>query len=222
MDHRCHKCGYSIEDGKPFCSQCGAPQIRVAIPEAPAQTLVASGVLPALIHEGEPGFSGVPIGSLQVRWSHAVRPCALAATVAVVLMFLGLNPFVAALGAGFLAATFSQRRSPGTTIRPAMAARLGAFSGLLLFGISTVLETLVVIVLHKGPEIRGEMLDKVQQAAARYPGPQVEPFLEFVKSPGGFAFMMVASLVFGLVAFLILGGLGGVVSAALGRRRDRP
>jgi hypothetical protein len=87
---------------------------------------------------------------------------------------------------------------------------------------STIIETLVVLVLHKGPEIRSELMDKVQQAAARYPGPQVEPFLEFVKSPGGFAFMMVASLVFGLVAFLILGGLGGVVSAALGRRRDRP
>ena len=137
-------------------------------------------------------------------------------------MFLGLNPFVAALGTGFLAATFSQRRNPGSAIRPAFAARLGAFSGLLLFGMSTILETLVVVVLHKGPEIRSEMMDKVQQAAARYPGPQVEPFLEFVKSPGGFAFMMVASLVFGFVAFLILGGLGGAVSAAIGKKRDRP
>jgi len=142
--------------------------------------------------------------------------------VAVVLMFLGLNPFVAALGAGFLAATFSQRRSPGTTIRPALAARLGALSGLLLFGLSTVLETLVVVVLHKGPEIRAEMMEKVQQASARYPGPQVEPFLQFVRSPGGFAFMMVASLVFGFLAFLILGGVGGAVSAAFKGKRNRP
>jgi len=150
-----------------------------------------------------------------------VRPCALAAAVATVLMFLGLNPFVAALGTGFLAATFSQRRNPGSTIRPAVAARLGAFSGLLLFGMSTILETLVVVVLHKGPEIRSELMDKVQQAAARYPGPQVEPFLEFVKSPGGFAFMVIASLVFGLVAFLILGGVGGAISAAFAGRRNR-
>ena len=137
-------------------------------------------------------------------------------------MFLGLNPFVAALGTGFLAATFSQRRNPGSVIRPAVAAKLGAFSGLLLFGMSTIMETLVVAVLQKGPEIRSQMMDKLQQAAARYPGPQVEPFLDFVKSPGGFAFMMVASLFFGLVAFLVLGGVGGAISAAFVGRRNRP
>jgi hypothetical protein len=223
MDHPCHKCGHSIEDGKAFCSQCGAPQIRVATPEAPVELLATAGnAFPSLGQEAKRDLTGVPIGVLPARWSHTVRPCALAAAVATVLMFLGLNPFVAALGAGFLAATFCQRRSPGTAIRPSLAARFGAFSGLLLFGMSTVLETLVVVILHKGPEIRTEMMEKVQQAAARYPGPQVEPFLEFVKSPGGFAFMMVASLVFGLVAFLILGGVGGAVCAALVGKRIRP
>ena len=223
MDHPCHKCGHNIEDGKAFCSQCGAPQIRVTAPEAPVELLTAGGnAFPPLAHQAEPDFTGVPISPLPARWSYALRPCALAASVAVILMFLGLNPFVAALGAGFLAATFSQRRSPTTVIRPALAARLGAFSGLLLFGISTILETLVVVILHKGPEIRSEMMEKVQQAAARYPGPQVEPFLEFVKSPGGFASMMVASLVLGLVAFLILGGVGGAVSAAFTGKRNRP
>jgi|ERR1700676_2516467 hypothetical protein len=223
MDHPCHKCGHSIEDGKAFCSQCGAPQIRVAIAEAPLQSVAAGDDLSvALVHEANSSFPGAPIESLPTRWSHALRPCALAAAIAVVLTFLGLNPFVAALSAGVMSAVFTQRRNPGIAIRPAMAAKLGAFSGLLLFGMSTILETLVVAVLHKGPEIRSEMMDKVQQAAARYPGPQVEPFLDFVKSPGGFAFMMVASLFFGLVAFLILGGIGGAVSAAFVRRRNRP
>jgi zinc-ribbon domain len=223
MDHSCHKCGHSVEDGKAFCSQCGAPQIRVAIPEVPAELIAAGGsALPAVVRETGSDFPSIPLSSVPARWSQALRPCALAAAVAVVLMFLGLNPFVAALGVGFLAVMFSQRHNPGPAIRPAAAARLGAFSGLLLFGASTILETLVVVVLHKGAEIRGEMMDKVQQAAARYPGPQVEPFLEFVKSPGGFAFMMIASLAFGLVAFLILGGIGGAISAALGGRRGRP
>ena len=221
MDHPCHKCGHSIEDGKAFCSQCGAPQIRVAIPEAPVELLAAGGNAYPMVHEVEPPFSSVPLSSLPARWSQAVRPCALAAVVAVVLMFLGLNPFVAALGVGFLAATFAQGRTPATVIRPARAARLGAFGGLLLFGLSTILETLVVVVLHKGPEIRAEMMEKVQQAAARYPGPQVEPFLEFAKSPGGFAFIVIASLVFGLVAFLILGGVGGAISAAFAGKRNR-
>ncbi|MCU1304875.1 MAG: hypothetical protein JWQ87_5159 [Candidatus Sulfotelmatobacter sp.] len=223
MDHPCHKCGHDVEDGKAFCSQCGAPQIRVVLPDVPLEVLAGGATaFPALMHEGEAGITGVPVGPLSTRWAYAMRPCALAASVAVVLLFLGLNPFVAALGAGFLAATFSQRRNIGITIPTALAAKLGAFSGLLLFGVSTLLETLIVVTLHKGPEIRSEMMDKVQQAAMRYPGPQVEPFLDFVRSPGGFAFMMVASLVFGLVAFLVLGGVGGAISAVFQRRRDRP
>jgi|SRR5580704_10369628 hypothetical protein len=223
MDHPCHKCGHSIEDGKPFCSQCGAPQIRVALPEPVVElTPMIDGPVPALDHEVEPGFRGIPASSLPVPWSRIVKPCALAAGVAAALTFLGLNPFVAALGTGSLAVAFSRRRGSGTEIRPAAGARLGAFSGLLLFGMSTILETLAVAVLHKGAEIRSVMMDKIQEAASRYPGPQVQPFLDFVKSPGGFAFMMVASVLFGLVAVLILSGLGGALGAALLGRRDPP
>ena len=222
MDHPCYKCGHTIEDGKAFCSQCGAPQIRVAIADAPAESMAAPDAFSlTLAHDVDSGFPGTP-RSLPTRWSQALRPCALAAAVAVGLMFLGLNPFIAALGAGFLAAAFCQRRSPGLIIRPATAARLGAFSGLLLFAMSTILEALVVAVLHKGPEIHSEMMDKVQQAAARYPGPQVEPFLDFVKSPSGFEFMIIASLFLGLIAFLILGAAGGAISAAFVGRRNRP
>ncbi|MGA8621653.1 MAG: hypothetical protein WB660_24415 [Candidatus Sulfotelmatobacter sp.] len=150
-----------------------------------------------------------------------MKPCALAAAVAVVLTFLGLNPFMAALGAGLLAVTLSRRRGPGTLIRPATGARLGALSGLLLFGLSIFFETLAVAVLHKGAELRSEIMEKIQQAAAHYPGPEVQPFLEFAKSPGGFAFMVVGSLIFGLAAFIALGSLGGALGAALVRRRDR-
>jgi hypothetical protein len=99
-------------------------------------------------------------------------------------------------------------------------ARLGAFSGFLLFGVSTIFETLAVAVLHKGAEIRSEMMDKVQQAVARYPGPEVQSFLDFAKSPDGFAFMMVASVIFGLVVFIILGSIGGALGATFLRRND--
>jgi hypothetical protein len=222
MDHPCHKCGHSIEDGKAFCSQCGAPQIRVSVAEAPVEMAEASDALPSGLHEPAPGFPDVPLSSIPARWSNAIRPCALAAGVAVVLMFLGLNPFIAALVAGFLATSFSQRRSPVSSIRAAAAARLGALSGLLLFAMSTIFETLAVVVLHKGGEIRSEMLDKIQQAAARYPSPEVAPFLDFVKSPDGFTLILMASLAFGLAAFIVLGAVGGAVSAAVAGRRHRP
>ncbi|MGA2413522.1 MAG: hypothetical protein ABSF59_03695 [Candidatus Sulfotelmatobacter sp.] len=221
MDHPCYKCGHAVEDGKAFCSQCGAPQIRVAIAE-PAPDLAASGeAVTALGGEVEAGFTG-PASPVPVTWPHApsqIASCALAAGVAALLMFVGLNPFVAAIVAGFLAVSFARRGST-SGLRAGAGAKLGALSGLLLFGASTILEMLAVVLLHKGAEIRTQMMEKLQQAAARYPGPEVKPFLEFVNSPDGFAIMLVASLIFGLVAFILLSSLGGALSAAFLGRHD--
>jgi hypothetical protein len=221
MDHPCYKCGHTVEDGKAFCSQCGAPQIRVAIAEA-APDLAASGeAVTALGGEIE---SRLPVsaGSLPVTWPRApsqIAPCALAAGVAALLMFVGLNPFVAAIVAGFLAVSFARRRS-ASGLRAGAGAKLGAFGGLLLFAASTILEMLAVVVLHEGAEIRAQIMEKLQQAASRYPGPEVKPFLEFVNSPDGFAILLVGSLIFVLVAFILLSSLGGALSAAFLGRRD--
>jgi len=223
MDHPCHKCGHIVEDGKPFCLQCGAPQIRVAMPEASSQPVSAGdGAMPVLDPEVGAVFPGIQSGALPVPVAHTLRSCVLAAAVAVGLTLLGLNPFVAALGTGFLAVVFSRRHSPGTAIRATAGARLGALSGLIFFGISTILQILALAVLHKGAEIRSEMIDAFQKAVARYPGPELQPVLDFVKSPNGFAFMMVASLIVGCVAFVVLGGVGGALGATLLRRSDRP
>jgi hypothetical protein len=222
MDHPCHKCGHSIEDGKPFCPDCGAPQIRVAISEVSADAATAADrAVPALPQDMEAGPLGIPAAFLPLSWPHSLRSCALAAAVAAVPIFFGLNPFLAALGAGFLAVVFF-RRGLGAVTSAGSGARLGALSGLLLFGVSTVLQILAVALLHKGAEVRSEMMEKIQQAAARYPGPEVQPFLDFVRSPNGFAIMMVASVIFGFVAFVVLGGCGGALAATFLGRRDRP
>jgi hypothetical protein len=221
MDHPCYKCGHSTEDGKAFCAECGAPQIRVAVAEVVAEPVPAGGgSAPALPFEAQPAPRDLAANLGLLGRSYAARSCALAAMVAVVPMFFGLNPFLTALATGFLAVAFA-RRVPGTVPNAGSGGRLGALSGLLLFALSTILEMLAVTLLHKGAEIRSEMMDKIQQAASRYPSPEVQPFLDFVKSPGGFGFMMVASLVFGLVAFVVLGSCGGALGAALLGRRDR-
>lgn len=210
-----------IEEGTPFCAHCGAPQIRVAIAVPSMQPTLAGDDTSGADYGVARGSPPIPVLTVPVLWSSAVQPCALASGVALLLTLLGLNAFVAALGAGFLAVALYRRRSLGSAIRPATGAKLGALSGLFFFGLSTLLEALAVAVLHKGAEIRGEMLDKVHQAATRYPGPEVQPFLDFVKSPGGLTFLMVASLIFGFLAFLALSGLGGALSAAFLGRRDR-
>jgi hypothetical protein len=70
--------------------------------------------------------------------------------------------------------------------------------------------------------VRGQLIDKIQQAAGRYPGPEVQPFLDFARSPGGLAFMLGASLIFGFVAFVALGAIGGALGASFLGRRDPP
>ena len=99
MEQPCYKCGQVVEQGVPFCPQCAAPQIRVALPEPPTEILA-----PAAISEGTVFLpsSRSPNTALPMRWSTTVQPCALAALAASVLMSLGLNPFVAMFGVGFL------------------------------------------------------------------------------------------------------------------------
>ncbi|MGO8793343.1 MAG: zinc ribbon domain-containing protein [Candidatus Sulfotelmatobacter sp.] len=222
MDHPCHKCGHDVEDGKAFCSQCGAPQIRVILPEdAAPRPSPLPGSVAAAENSLKLDYPVLPADPSPMVKLHALQPCALAAGAAVLLVFLGLNPFVTVLGAGFLAVTFS-RRGGQITISAGAGAKLGALTGLLLFAVSTILEFLAVVVLHKGAEIRGEMMDKIQQAASRYPGPEVQPFLDFVKSPNGFTTMLIASLIFGLLAFIALGSIGGAIGATLLGRKNRP
>jgi hypothetical protein len=219
MNHPCYRCGHSIEDGKAFCPECGAPQIRVILPEAPAREAVAGAGAAISDEYVQPVLHREPAAPLS-SGSHDVKPCALAAAIALGLTFLGLNPFVAALGGGWLAVVLSGRRALGT-LRPATGARLGAMSGLFLFGVSTLFETLAVIFLHKGVELRAQVLDKVQQISQRYPGPEVQPFLDFVKTPEGFAFMMAGSVIFALVAFIALGSAGGAIAASVMGRGNR-
>ncbi|MGA8762575.1 MAG: hypothetical protein WB562_06760 [Candidatus Sulfotelmatobacter sp.] len=221
MDHPCHKCSQTVEDGVPFCSHCGAPQIRVTISPPAAQPASGADALPTPEHTSAPGDPRIPAISLPVVWSHAAQPCAVAGAVAVLLTLLGLNPLVTMLGAGVLAVVFYRYRNPLTMMRAATGARLGALSGLFGFGMSAVLAALYVAVFHKGPEIRNLMLENIQQNAARYSGPQYQAALDLIKSPAGLGFMMAFALIFGFVAFLVLGSLGGALSAAFLGRHDR-
>jgi hypothetical protein len=223
MEQLCYKCGQAVEEGVAFCPHCSAPQIRVMIAE-PLPSAATAGDISAT----QPGSANlpasqtVPVLALPMQWSQAVKPCALAALVASLLMSLGLNPFVAMLSVGFLAVVFYRQRQPGTAIKPGVGARLGALSGVLWFAISSILETLVVIFLHKAPEIRNELIAKIEQAASRTSDPQTLAVFDRLKTPGGLEFLMVFGLLFAFLASLVLAGLGGALGGTLFSRRDKP
>jgi len=156
-----------------------------------------------------------------MQWSQALRPCALAALVASLLMSLGLNPFVAMFSVGFLAVVFYRQRRSEIMMKAATGAGLGALGGLLWFAMSSILEALIVIFLHKGPELRNALLAKLQEAASQTSDPQVLSVFERLKSQGGLEFLMLTGLVFAFLASIVLGGLGGALGAAILGRRQR-
>lgn len=222
MEQPCYKCGQVVEEGVPFCRHCWAPQIRVVVAEPDPASI--SFVTAAATPQGSavlPASQTVPVLAVPMQWSQAIKPCALAALVATLLMYLGLNPFVAMFSVGFLAVVFYRQSRREIAIKAAAGAGLGALGGLLWFAMSSILQTVLVIVLHKGPELRGQLVEKIQQVAAQNSDPQVQTLLERMKSPGGLEFLMLAGLIFAFLAAIVLGGLGGALGGAILGRHDK-
>jgi|SRR5271165_717215 len=218
MEQPCYKCGLAVDEGVPFCPHCAAPQIRVIVaePSPPPMVLAVDDTSPT-----SAGAQTVAVLALPMEWSQSLRPCALAALVASLLMYLGLYPIVAMLSVGFLAVVFYRQRRPRIRVRAMTGAGLGALSGLLWFAMSSILEVVLVIFLHKGPEIRAALLAKIQEAAAKTSDPQVLSMFERFKTPGGIEFLMIAGLVVAFLASIFLGGLGGALGGVVFGRRDR-
>jgi hypothetical protein len=220
MEQSCYKCGRLIEEGRPFCPHCSAPQIRVLISEPiPAAGPLAEVAAVPQVSAALPASETVPVLAVPMHWSHAVRPCALAALVGSLLMTLGLHPLVAMLVVGFLGVVFYRHGRPGVSLAPAAGAKLGALSGLLWFAMSSILEAGVVLVLHKGGEIRQGLIAMIDQAASRTSDPQALAVFDRFKAPDGIEFLMVAGLIVGFLASVALGALGGALGGSvLGRR----
>jgi len=175
----------------------------------------------ALASDSLPASETVPVLAVPMGWSEALKPCALAAVVASVLMSLGLNPLVAMVSVGFLAVIFYRQGRPTAVIRAASGARLGAVSGLLWFAMSAVLEVLAVLVLHKGPEVQKFLSDAIEQAAKRTSDPQTLAMFERFKTPEGHEFLLLFFLIMGFFTAIILAAIGGALCGAILGRRNK-
>jgi len=220
MEQPCYKCGQPVEEGVPFCPHCSAPQIRVVLTEPPSIPVPAGelGTEP----ESANGLSMAQTSvALQLRGAHILKPCALAALVTSILVSLGLNLSVGTIGVGFLAVVFYRQHMPGIAIPGALGAKLGAVSGPLCFSMSAILRGILVVTLHEWPELRDQILQKVQESASGTSDPQVLAFFNYIKTPEGLAVMMAFALIFGLILSIALGALGGGLGSMLLGRRNK-
>jgi RNA polymerase subunit RPABC4/transcription elongation factor Spt4 len=222
MDHACHKCGNSTEDGKAFCSQCGAPQIRVATGELSGFTQGEDSSLSSRAETQIPILLKAPNPPGGIAWPAAIRACGIAAIVCIAVVSLRLIPLLLALlGAGILAVILYHRRNPIPRMTARSGAQLGAATGLISAGISAVFSLPVILVLQSGGQIRQDLLDRLQQFASRSNDPQVQATLDLLKTPAG-----VTKLVLAIVGLLFLsiamGGIAGALAGfLLGRRKGR-
>lgn len=205
-----------------FCPHCMAPQIRVIIAEpVSAGAPYREPEIGAPDEPTLPATQTLPVLALPMRWSQAIKPCALAALIASVLMLLGLNLLVAMFSVGFLAVIFYRQGQPVPDVKGWAGARLGALSGLLWFATSCILEAVVVLVMHKGPEVHKGLMEAIAQAASRTSDPQVLAVFDRLKSPEGMEFLMIFFLVFGFFMSIVLGAAGGALSGAVFGRRNK-
>jgi hypothetical protein len=212
-----------VEEGVPFCKQCGAPQIRVLgfEPEpAPTASTVdpCSDVLPAPhLPSVSRQFPMARTGTVQ--WSRALPGAALGGVFSLLAMVIPYAVFGPAfLLGGALAVMFYRKSSGGIAPAPGAGACIGAASG--GFGFLYLAVLAVATAVYRSPEVRDAMLESVSQMAARgYDPHKVAQVQELIKSPDG----MMLFLAFGLfVMFLIMvvgSSIGGAFYAAWSRKR---
>jgi hypothetical protein len=222
VEHPCHKCGTLVEQGVPFCKQCGAPQIRVQVVE-PEPILAAQSsesstdvVLPPSLPLPPP-FPRVQTGAVQ--WSRALPGAALGGVfslLAMVIPFGVLGP--AFMLGGGLAVMLYRRTAGGVVPSPGAGARIGAASGGLVFLYLSVLA--VAIAVYYPDATRNWMLAPLSQMTARgYSPEQVAQAQELVKSPGG-VMVVLGFLLFLMLLIMVAGSsIGGAFYAAWSRRR---
>ena len=217
MEQTCHRCGAVLGAGTAFCSQCGAPQVRV--PETVTTPVATDNPGPATSEAAQSS------GSL-INWRHAL-PSAITAglgmAVASTLPIVNVLFPLWMLGGGWLAVILYRRRSPLLLLSSTIGGKIGALAGLLGFLFFAVFTSsylaIETLAMHQGEQIRALLRSALDQTAAN--NPQTQAISQWVQTPEGLAVFVAFGTFLFFVAFLLLSTAGGVFAASLGRRKLR-
>jgi zinc-ribbon domain len=217
MPRTCHRCGHTLLEDASFCPNCGAPQIRVNLPE---QAVELSG--PATM-----SARMMPTNQRQIQWPRAFMAVFIPALITAVLvcihpLFL-LTSLIWVAVAGFFSNKLYRRRAPQALIDTRIGAKLGAAVGLLIFVFAGIIVSVEVAVMNaSGGSFRQQLLEQMRQAAARNPNPESTRVMEqMAQNPQLLAAAIAVTIALFLVLFLIAGAVGGALGAAAQQRKPR-
>ena len=224
--HPCHQCNAEVEEGAPFCRKCGAPQIRVSREGTPEQPRGAPG-------SGDGSVSPVTGGVKQGGRSSSIdrrlarQQAALAGLLLAFIlaaMFVFLPSLLLIPLASMLTIRLYFRKRPLDRISAGTGAGMGlltGFFGFFMFALPGVPTLLRLLVYHPDPQLMHQLRAQFEAAARSNPNPQAQQMVQYLLTPAGLTFVVVALFVFLLVFTLVLSALGGAIGAALFKRSDK-
>ena len=219
VEHPCQQCGTLVEDGRPFCPQCRAPQIHVQVASPDAE--VVAGLNPGM---GE--FSqaiGVETGLASSQTRQAPSGNAMdrgkgvrAALKAGVLgVFIGMIPVLGMVLTGALA-VFFYRRENRVSPPAALGSRLGGAAGVVAFAINALMVTIRIFIFHAQQEYIDAILKIAQKFGANASDPDIQASIHNLFTPSG----LVITFFFGMIFTVVLASIGGALTSRILRPRN--
>jgi hypothetical protein len=219
-----------VDEGRPFCPHCGAPQIRVAAPESatelsspsPSDETPVALPLPSTSPWGPPRAALDP--REPIHWNQVWQGALLAGVGAALLSslpFLALGSLLWLLIAGYMTVSIYQRRLPTAVVRPGMGMRIGALAGVFAFAITAIMST--VLFATEGDQLRQMMEEQLKASMAKAPDPRsaeiMQQFMAKLATPEGLATFFLWVLVLIAVIFVLFSAAGGALGASTSARR---
>jgi hypothetical protein len=216
VEHPCQQCGAAVEDGRPFCPHCRAPQIHVQV--TATETPVSSGLNPAanefsqeISQTAHPDRPGTPAGTIDR--AVAIRAALKAGVLGV---FIGMIPLLGIVLTGALGVFFYHRENK-FALPAALASRVGGAAGVVAFAINSVLITIQVFVFHAQQKYADDIMTIAQRFGANVVDPDMQASIHNLFTPAGLA----VTLFFGMVVTIVLASVGGALASFFLRPRTR-
>lgn len=218
MDHACEQCGSEVEEGRPFCPKCRAPQVRVTIATLPPIDLSASAELS--LEPDHLSTANLGAANLHSTGDPAFFRTALQAGLLGVMA--NLIPFgLGMVLTGILAALLYHRAQAGV-LRSGKAARLGAVAGAIAFASTAFLTVLAVVIFNSKQQFYDLMMKALEQSVANQSDPEMQSFLQWIHTARGFEIVLALGMVGAILLSMLLSAVGGAIGASLFRDRNQP